>query len=283
MVERVSLERIEQPVADPGDLPRQRRTRSVRSLMFPLVAALAVAAIWEFLSMLDPDFWPEIVLSRPTEILPALAQALVTPFVWQNFWVTVQEAVLGFLLGTGTAFALGVLIALIGPVRQALYPLIVFLESTPRVALAPVFIAWFGFGMPSKVALAMAICFFPVLVNTITGLSIVDENAVLLMRSLRATRFQVFVHLRLFSAMPSIFAGLKISSALAVVGAVVGELTGANEGVGHLIKSASFQFRMADVFAYVAMLGIFGLLLFKSWERVERRLVFWHTDWEKEQ
>jgi NitT/TauT family transport system permease protein len=232
------------------------------------------------LSSIDPPFWPEIILSKPSEIVPAFLQAITTGFVWENFWVTFQEAIIGFVIGAGGGFVLGALVALSPTFRKALYPVIVLFQSTPRVALAPVFIAWFGFGMTSKIGLAVTICFFPVLVNTITGLTIVDEDSLLLMRSLRSTRFQIFRELRLPSAMPAIFAGLKAALTFAVIGAIVGELTAANEGAGHLIETASFQFRMDDVFAYLSMLALAGLALFLAASYVERKLIFWHADTE---
>jgi len=239
---------------------------------------IAMAALWETLSAIDPRFWPEIVLSRPTEIIPAFWMAITTGFVWANFWVTFQEAGIGFIAGAGGGFILGALIAMSPIFRKAFYPVVVLFQSTPRVALAPVFIAWFGFGMTSKIALAVTICFFPVLINTITGLTIIDENSLVLMRSLRASRFQIFKELRLPSAMPAIFAGLKTALTFAVIGAIVGELTAANEGAGHLIETATFQFRMDDVMAYLFMLAIFGLVLFLSADYLERKLIFWHQD-----
>jgi NitT/TauT family transport system permease protein len=262
----------------PPALPAGQRKTGLRSVVLTTLTAAVLAGVWELLSSLDLDFWPEIILSKPTEIVPAFFRALVTDFVWQNFWVTAQEALIGFVVGSGAAFVLGVLISLLPTVRQALYPIVILFQATPRVALAPVFIAWFGFGMTSKVVLAATICFFPVLVNTITGLTFASENSVLLMRSLKASRFQTFTMLRLPAALPTIFAGVKAALTFAVIGAIVGELTAANEGAGHLIETAAFQFRMEDVFAYLFMLGLFGLILFLSSSAIERRLIFWHED-----
>ena len=159
--------------------------------------------------------------------------------------------------------------------------MIILFQSTPRVALGPVFIAWFAFGIGSKIALAATICFFPVLINTITGLTVIDENAGLLMRSLRATRWQTFRHLRLPSSAPTVFAGLKTALTFALIGAIVGEFIQSNEGAGHLIETAAFQFRSDDVFAYLLMLSLIGLALFLLANVLERRLLFWHADIEE--
>ena len=259
-----------------------RRSVLLRVLTSNLVLTggtiVALGGLWQLLSHIDPRFWPEIVLSKPTEIVPAFFQAITTGFVWENFWVTFQEAAIGFAIGASGGFVLGTLIALSPMFRKAFYPVVVLFQSMPRVALAPVFIAWFGFGISSKIALAVTICFFPVLINTITGLTIVDENSLVLMRSLRASRFQVFKKLRLPSAMPAIFAGLKTALTFAVIGAIVGELTASNEGAGHLIEVASFQFRMDDLFAYLFMLALFGLTLFLTASYLERKLIFWHGE-----
>jgi NitT/TauT family transport system permease protein len=241
---------------------------------------LAIALVWELLSRLDPPFWPEIILSKPSEILPAFVEALTTGFVWANFWVTFQETMVGFFIGAGGGFLLGTYVALSPLFRRAFYPVVVLFQSTPRVALAPIFISWFGFGITSKVALAATICFFPVMVNTISGLTLIDENAGLLMRSLKATKWQVFRELRLPSAIPTIFAGLKAALTFALIGAIVGELTASNEGAGHLIETAAFQFRMQDVFAYLLLLALIGLVLFLLAQRVEKKLIFWYVDVE---
>lgn len=244
--------------------------------------SLLLLAIWEVLSRIDPPFWPQVILSKPTDIFPALLNAVTAGFVWENFWVTFQETIYGFVIGAGGGFVIGVLIATSRTFSRATYPIVILFQATPRVALAPVFIAWFGFGMSSKVALAAAICFFPVLVNTITGLTVIDENASLLMRSLKASKFQTFIHLRLLSAMPAIFAGLKSALTFALIGAVIAELLGSNEGAGQLIDASSFQLQMDDVFAYLILLGFLGLALFLLVSLIEKKLVFWHSNWEDE-
>ena len=267
-----TVHRVDQLASD-----SRARTLSTQILLTGSVV-LSFCVIWEFLSWLDPSFWPAIVLSRPTDIIPAFFQAITTGFVLWHFWVTFQETIIGFVLGAGGGFLLGVYVALMPNFRKAFYPVIVLFQSTPRVALAPVFIAWFAYGISAKIALAAPICFFPVLVNTITGLTLVDENAGLLMKSLRASRWQMFRHLRLPGAVPTIFAGLKSAITFALIGAIVGELSGTNEGAGHLIETAAFQFRSDDVFAYLLMLSLIGLALFLIASVLEKRLLFWHVE-----
>ncbi len=240
-----------------------------------------VFSIWEALSGSRLPFWPYIVLSKPSEIIPAFFRAITTPFVLRHFWVTFQETAIGFVVGAGGGFLLGIYVALVPTFRKAFYPVIILFQCTPRVALGPVFIAWFAFGMTSKIALAATICFFPVMINTIVGLTVIEENAGLLMKSLRATRWQTFRHLRLPSSAPTVFAGLKAAVTFALIGAIVGEFIQANEGVGHLIETAAFQFRSDDVFAYLLMLSLIGLALFLLANVLERRLLFWYADIEE--
>ena len=282
------------PLPDSGSDSRLRRIGSQILLTGSVVVSICL--IWEFLSSWETissweflrrfqipsgrglPFWPEIVLSKPSEIIPAFFEAITTDFVLRHFWVTFQETAIGFVVGAGGGFLLGIYIALSPTFRKAFYPVIILFQCTPRVALGPVFIAWFAFGITSKIALAATICFFPVLINTITGLTVIDENAGLLMRSLRATRWQTFRHLRLPSSAPTVFAGLKTALTFALIGAIVGEFIQSNEGAGHLIETAAFQFRSDDVFAYLLMLSFIGLALFLLANAMERRLLFWHAD-----
>jgi NitT/TauT family transport system permease protein len=235
-----------------------------------------VAAIWELLSAIDPPVWPAIVLSRPSDIAPAVLEAITTPTVWGEFGVTFHETLVGFAIAGGVGFGLGAAIGVSSLFRRATYPMLILFQSMPRIALAPVFIAWFGFGMNSKIALAVTLAFFPIMINTIAGLAMVDNNAVLLLRSMKASRLQTFRMLQLPGALPTVMAGLKTGLTFALIGAIVGELSAANEGVGHLIETASFQLRMDDVFAYLLLLSFMGLALFAVMALLERKFVFWN-------
>jgi NitT/TauT family transport system permease protein len=248
-------------------------------IWLPSVIAVAVVlSIWEGLSALDPSFWPQIILSKPTDIGPALWDAVTDSLTWQEFWITFKETAIGFAIASLVGFLLGAAIGMSAIFRSATYPMLIFFQSMPRVALIPVFIAWFGFGVESKIALAVTLAFFPVMINTITGLAMIDNNALLLMRSMRASKFQQFWMLRLPASMPTVMAGLKTGLTFALIGAIVAELSAANEGVGHLIETASFQLRMDDVFAYLFLLALMGLGLFAVMGGVEKKFLSWHNN-----
>lgn len=242
-----------------------------------LVAMLLIAFIWEMLSKLDPSWWPAIILSRPSEIAPAIFDAVTTQQTWSEFWVTFKETIIGFGIAAVVGFLLGAAIGTSRLFRVATYPMLILFQSMPRVALIPVFIAWFGFGINSKIALAVTLAFFPIMINTIAGLTMVDSNATLLMRSMRASRLQTFIKLRLPASLPTVMAGLKSGLTFALIGAIVAELSAANAGVGHLIETASFQLRMDDVFAYLLLLALMGLALFAVMAAVERKFVAWNS------
>lgn len=260
---------------------RRRRARDFAKRSGQVLVALAIfGVIWEFLSRLDPPWFPRVIVPPVTEIIPAFFRTLTTSLVWPHLWVTLQETLIGFVISALAAFLIGVMIALIPPVRAAVFPLVLSMQSTPRSALAPVMIAWFGFGMSSKIALAVLIAFFPVLINTVAGLSVTGENELLLMRSLESTKTQTFFHLRLPNAMPVIFPGLKASATFALVGAVFAELLGSQIGMGQLIKAATFQLRMDDVFAYLGFLSVVGIGMVAIMSFIESKVIFWSVERE---
>lgn len=245
-------------------------------ILLPVIAFVVLCTIWELLSRADPGWFPRAILPPPSEIAPALVETLGSSLMWENLAVTLEEVVIAFGICLVGGFLLGVAIALSRTFNRAVYPLVIAFQSVPRSAFAPLFIAWFGFGISSKIALAVTISFFPVLATTITGLNLYKENEMLLMRSLRATRIQTFFRLRLPNAMPTIFAGVKTSLTFAVVGVVFGEMIGANEGIGLLIRSSAAQLRMDLMFSYLVILAVIGVLIVLLAEIAERKITFWN-------
>src|SRR5256886_8532065 len=152
----------------------------------------------------------------------------------QHVWMTTAETLIGFFIGGIAAIALGILMVNVRIFKEIIYPYVVAFQVMPKVVLAPIFITWFGFGIESKIVMAIAISFFPVVINTVVGLESVEENASLLMRSLVASRSQVFWKLAWPTALPSIFAGLKTSLTLGLIGALVAEFVTAKDGLGTL-------------------------------------------------
>jgi len=154
----------------------------------------------------------------------------------------------------------------------------VALQVTPRIAVAPIIVAWLGFGMEPKIAIAAIICFFPIFINTLTGLMQVDEDRLEMFTSMRASRWQVFRHLQLPGAMPVIMAGFKTGISLALIGAIVGEFVSASVGMGVMIQRFSYQLLLAEAFAVLIMLTMMGLILYGAASLADRYVVFWKHD-----
>jgi NitT/TauT family transport system permease protein len=196
-------------------------------------------------------------------------------YFWPNASVTLQEIFWGFAIGLASGVVLGVGVAMFDTVRATIYPYLVALQAPPKIVLAPIFITWFGFDQPSKIAIAVVMSFFPMFLNTLTGLSSVDPNAVKLMRSLTAGRWKTFRYLLLPNALPIMMAGVKLCWTLAVLGVIVGEFVGASAGIGYLIYAMNFQLDIAGVFALIILLSVFTLVVYQLIEWLESRVVFW--------
>ncbi|MGO1628315.1 MULTISPECIES: ABC transporter permease [unclassified Microbacterium] len=240
------------------------------ALLVLLVAAVETAVAAGLVSAL--------ILPRPSEVVIALIDQFAEARIWEHIAATAFETVAGFGIGSGLAFVLAVLASMSSLLRRAVSPYVVALQVTPLVAVAPLIIAWLGFGYSSKIAIAALICFFPVYVNTAAGMLSADRTEEELFRSLGARRFQTLVRLQLPRALPTIFAGLKTAMTLALIGAVVGEFVSAERGLGVLVTRYSYQLAVASAFAVVIALTVLGLLLYLAMAGAERWVVFWRND-----
>jgi ABC-type nitrate/sulfonate/bicarbonate transport system permease component len=226
---------------------------------------------WELLAQLGHV--ESYLLPAPSEVASALwrDRDLLAP----DAWITAREVLLGF----GLALAAGVAIALVlhlSPVlRRAAYPLVVASQAIPVVVIAPILVIWFGYGITPKLIVIALICFFPVVVNTLDGLEGVDRDQIKMMRTLGASRLDLLRRLEVPSALPFLFSGAKIAVAVAVIGAVFGELVGSDAGLGHAIQVGTAQLETARVFAAVLILSVMAIALFGLVALIERRAVPW--------
>jgi NitT/TauT family transport system permease protein len=258
---------------------RKRRSWDPRERpQIVLVPAVFVVVVlfWEYL--IGPLGVDEYILPKPSAIVDSLWTQLTDDLFWGHLWVTTKEALLGFAIGVGSALVLGALIAQIKLVESTLMPYIVAFQTVPKVALAPLFVVWFGFGLTSKVVMAAVISFFPMLVNVIEGLRAADSDKIEMLTAFGAGRMQVFRMVRLPSALPFIFAGLDIGIVFAILGAVVGEFIGAKEGLGYLLLQTNYNFDIAGMFAILVVLSVMGLLAHFVIRLVQRRVAFWAED-----
>ncbi|MDG1116481.1 MAG: ABC transporter permease [Flavimaricola sp.] len=242
-----------------------------------LILFALILVIWEAAVRLG--FITSIIIPRPTAIMGAIAELyFVKGTIYHHFFITLTEAVVGFLIGASVAVSLAVCSALSDPFKRYVSPYAIVLNVTPGIALTPIIIAWFGYGMGSKIALAAVLCFFPIFVNTLTGLLQRDEDREELFRSVGASNAQIFRKLRVPAALPLLFAGMKIGLTTALIGAVVAEFSQATEGVGVLMSRFSFQLDMASSLATLLSMTLIGLILFYSMEFLDDRIVFWRRE-----
>ena len=233
------------------------------------IFVLFLVGIWEYLvrSLNVADY----ILPPPSQILERLITS--RHMLINHAVVTLQEAILGFVLGAFSGMTCAAAMARSRAVERMLYPLVISSQTFPKEALAPIFVVWFGFGILPKVIIAGLISFFPVVINTTRGLLSVDPLILDLMRSLSARPHQVFLKVQLPNAIPYLFAALKICVTLSVIGAVVGEFVGASAGLGHLIRLANSELATDLTFATLIVLGAMGTSLFLLVEGLEKGLM----------
>jgi NitT/TauT family transport system permease protein len=258
----------------------------VAALFAPRRVFDAVAAPLAFLAFIvllwKIALWEEMisttVIPHPEDVVSSFVDLVFSDLIWDDVAATLWESVAGFVLGAVLGLALAIPSALSNTMRKMLHPYAIGLQVTPRIAIAPIIIAWAGFGYNSKIWIAAIIAFFPVYVNALTGILTVDEDSREMFRSLGASKWQTFMRLMVPSSLPIMFAGLKTAAGLALVGAVVGEFISAQRGLGVLVQQFSYQLAVDDAFAIIVVLMIMGLLLYGLMEWIERVTVFWLHD-----
>lgn len=220
------------------------------------------------------------IFAVPGWILPSPSAIALTARDWApelayNSYVTLRETLIGFLVALVLSVPLAVALAFTTTVRQILYPILLGLQSIPKVALAPLVILWLGIGNMPKVVIVVLVCFFPILVNVVAGFEATPSPMLDLMYSLRASKLAIFRRLRVPIATPYLFTGCKIAITFAVIGAVIGEFVAAQEGLGYLILISTAQSRTPLAFAAIILLTVISVVLFYAIELLEKRLVTW--------
>jgi NitT/TauT family transport system permease protein len=264
-----------------GDAPVRARPRageiliSILQYSLPALVFAALLALWWSAGAIFGA--PAYLLPPPQDVLPRLVTSRAS--LWNHSLVTLQEIILGFALSIVTAVPMGLLIALSPLMKRMLYPLLMFIQLVPKIAIAPLFVVWVGFGMTSKVLLTLLLTFFPLLLASMSGFQILDPRLLYLTRSMGATFWQTFRFLRFPAALPIIFGGLKTSATIAATAAIVAEFVGANKGLGYILLQATGTLDTTYVFAILFLLTIIGLALNTIVEIAE----YFMTPWRREQ
>ncbi len=246
---------------------------------------IGVIILWEYaVKILEVPFY---IIPPPSQILVSLTKGLSlgSPKIgiyYEHLAYTLGETLLGFAVGIILGIGLGILIAQFPLFEKTIFPMVVALQSMPKVALAPLLMIWFGAGIESKIFMAGILCFFPLLVNAIAGFATVEPDRIDLMRSLGANNWQIFKKVKLPSSLPFIFAGLELGIVYSLLGAIVGELVGGMKGIGVLIIQRQYIMDVSSMFALLVILSAVGVLLNAIVKGVEKKVVFWTHREEKE-
>ena len=257
--------------------PRRRLWRAWRPVVVPALAVLAFFAVWE--AGVRGFGIPEYLLPAPSAIWTATISA--GEVMARHTLSTLVTILLGFLLSIAVSLPLAVLVTASANVAHAVYPILVLIQSVPKVALAPILVLALGAGELSRVTVTFLVAFFPLVISTATGLMAAPPELIELSRSLRASRLQQLVLVRAPYAIPFIFSGLKLAMTFAVVGAVVGEFVAADQGLGYQIMSATAFFRTSLAFGALLILSFLGIVLFQAVVVAERLLFPWAAQEEK--
>jgi ABC-type nitrate/sulfonate/bicarbonate transport system permease component len=250
------------------------RKERIRNMVYPGAAMTLFIVLWEVIVRLTKT--PEYRLPAPSAIIGEFIDSW--DVLLGHTAVTAYETILGFIIGAIAASIIAVIIVSFKPLERILMPFAVISQTIPLVALAPLLAIWFGFGLAPKIILTVLVVFFPVLVNVMEGLKSVDPDLMEMMNGMKATKYQIFTKLRIPTAAPFLFTGLKISAAYAVMGAVISEWTGASKGLGIYMTRAMSSFKTAALFAAIVIIAALSILLFKLIGLLENKIITWKAD-----
>ncbi|MCH7843767.1 MAG: ABC transporter permease [Chloroflexi bacterium] len=238
----------------------------------PVSILIGLVAGWElWVNLADVPKWQ---LPAPSEIAEELGSS--SGLLWKHTLVTLQEIVFGFLAALAAGLVLAGGIAYSRVLERSVYPIVIASQTVPIIAIAPLLLIWVGYGLTPKIIIVALICFYPIAVNTVDGLKATDPDMVNMLRTLGASRWQVFTKLQIPTALPFMFSGIKIGVSVSVIAAVIGEWVGASEGLGYLITYSQPLFLTARVFAAIFVLSVMGVGLFLLAVIAERMMMPWH-------
>lgn len=268
--EQATDSRATEPVADPPPRPGwSQRPSAVVGL--PLLGTLILIVVWWGIKIVNG--WSAFILPSPADVLVAIVDN--ADILLDNTWATLSETIFGFIVAVLIGVPIGIGIAYSWVVDRMFSPILFGFNAVPKIAIAPILVIWMGFGQLPKVVMAVLLCFFPIVLSTAAGLRSTPMELRELIRSLDASPLQSFRLVRLPSALPQMFVGLKLAISLAVIGAVIGEFVGATEGLGYLILISGSRADTALAFAALVLLALISILLYYALLALERRMVPW--------
>jgi len=255
-------------------IPRYRLPRWLTAAGPPVAFILLLLVLWQVgSSLLGIQIW---LLPAPLDILAATVDSWLHLGLPGHTLQTVTEAVLGFLLALVTGLALALMVDFSALLRRVIYPLLVVSQTIPIIAIAPLLVLWFGYGILPKVLVVALVCFFPIVISTADGLRGTDPEMVNLLRAMGANRWQIFTKVRFPSAIPALFSGLKVAITYSVIGAVIGEWVGGQLGLALFMRTAHYYYRFDREFAGIAVTALVSIVLFLVVSGMERLAMPWY-------
>lgn len=251
----------------------ERFARGVEAGWRPVALLVACLVAWWIIA--EAELVEPYLVPSPAATLNVLTGK--AGYLWQHTWVTTYETLLGFVIAGAVGVLAAVVMVYSSTVEKTLYPLLLFAQVVPKIAIAPLFVVWLGFGITPKILIAVLIAFFPVVISMVTGLKAVDPEMLQLSATMGAKPWQTFAKIRFPASLPHLFSGLKVAVTLAVTGAVVGEFVGANEGLGYVILQANGNIDTPMLFAGLLVMSLIGVVLFVLVEIAEKLLLPWHA------
>jgi putative hydroxymethylpyrimidine transport system permease protein len=262
----------ELPVETSGRTGPPAWLRFWRAYGLAILFGLAMLLIWQL--WIDIFDVPKYLLASPTGIIASLKKDWAR-YLEPNLWPTLSEVLVGFAISVVAGVGLAIVLHLFTPLRRAVYPILIGSQTIPIVVLAPVLVILLGYGLLPKVVIVALICFFPIVVNGLDGLRLVDDDFIHMMRTLDASRWAIFRKVEFPGALPSIFSGMRVAATFAAIGAVFGEWAGSSEGLGYLIQASTPNLQTARIFAAILLLTLIAMALFGLVSLLERILCPW--------
>jgi len=245
--------------------------KNIKNRLYPIIFFIAIIFVWEGISRLD--ILPPYVLPAPSSIVVSLVVNFTS--MSNDIVITLLEALIGFTIAIVLSVIMAIFMDSVISIKKTIYPVLIISQTIPIIILAPLFIIWFGYGYTPKVVIVILICFFPITISTLQGLAIVDKELIDLLRSMGAGKFQVYKFVKIPSATPNFFAGLKIAATYSIMGATIGEWVGGKDGLGVYMIRAKQSFATDRVFAAIIIIVILSILLLKIIEFTENKYMPW--------
>lgn len=251
-----------------------KKSENIENKLIPAIFFIIILLIWQI--VVDKGAVQRYILPSPTDVISALIEIL--PSIKVHIFTTLYEAFLGFIIAILFSLVLAILMDNFKIVKKALYPLVIISQTVPIVAIAPLFVIWFGFGIMPKVVVVVLVCFFPIVISLLDGLESVDEDIISLLKTMGASKMQIFKIAKFPASMTSFFSGIKVAATYSIMGAVIGEWLGGSYGLGVYMLRVKHSYNLDKMFAVILIIVVLSIILFKIIDVVQNILMPWQKN-----